>query len=135
MWYYRDGKPLLLYNADPKHDANGFHPDPVPNFLYDADAVTNKNNPHYGDTIYTKERIAYYPKYILDFFSLRNMWWGYAKWYGSKYVGTEDNWAFGYEMHTLGSYRAEDLVSRHKGKYEKYPITPKQHPSSMLGKY
>lgn len=136
LWYYRDGKPLLLYNADPKHDANGFHPDPVPNFLYDADAVTNKNNPHYGDTIYTKERIAYYPKYILDFFSLRNMWWGYYKWAGKRFIGKEDNWTFGLD---LGDKPVLDLTpreraSRHNGKIEEISVTPAQHPVSLIGK-
>lgn len=133
LWFYWYGKPLLLYNATPINDANGAG-HKLRNYLYNPNAATNPNNPHYGDPLYTSEYLTDYPDYIKDFFTLRNMWWGYAKWYGSKYVGTEDNWAFGYEMHTLGSYRAEDLVSRHKGKYEEYAVTPAQHPSSMVGK-
>lgn len=136
LWYCRDGKPLLLYNADPSHDANGYHPNPVPNFLYDADAVTNPGNPHYGDTLYTKERISYYPKYILDFFSLRNMWWGYYKWAGKRFIGKEGNWTFGLD---LGDKPVLDLTpreraSRHNGQIEEISVTPAQHPVSLIGK-
>jgi len=26
------------------------------------------------------------------------MWWGYYEWGGKRFVGTEDNWSFGYSM-------------------------------------
>ena len=69
LWFRWDGKPLLLYNADPTVDANG----------------------NYETTA------ADYPPEIFDFFTLRNMWWGYYEWgkdheHGpDRYVGTEDN--------------------------------------------
>ncbi len=133
LWFYWYGKPLLLYNATPANDANGSG-HKLRNYLYDANAATNPKHPHYGDPLYTSQYLTDYPDYIKEFFTLRNMWWGYKEWNGKSYVGTEDNWAFGYEMHTLGSYTAKDLVSKHKGKYEEYAVTPAQHPSSMVGK-
>lgn len=132
LWFYWYGKPLLLYNAEPSYDANGSG-HKLRNYLYSKDAATNPGNAHYGDPLYTSEYLTDYPDYIKDFFTLRNMWWGYANWYGHP-VGAEDRWNFGYEMHTLDGYTAKQLVSKHKGKYEEYAVTPAQHSSSMTGK-
>lgn len=136
LWYCRDGKPLLLYNEDPGFDANGSYKREFDNYLYSQKAATDRNDPHYGDTLYTKKKIAYYPKYILDFFSLRNMWWGYYKWAGKRYVGGEGNWSFGLD---LGDRNVQDLSPRErtstwKGAIEEIAVTPAQHSSSFIGK-
>lgn len=136
LWYYRDGKPLLLYNATPKWDSTPERHPLTDNYLYDADAVSNKSNPHYGDTLYTRKQISYYPKYILDFFSLRNMWWGYYNWVGSRFIGKEGNWSFGLD---LGDPNVQKLSPRErtstwKGELEEIAVTPAQHPLSMIGK-
>ena len=105
LWFYWDGKPLLLYNADPSHDANG---------TYEASAND-------------------YPEEIRQFFTLRNMWWGYYEWYNKRYIGTEDNWSFGYSMADpiIRNMSPEELVSRHNGKIEEAAVTPAQHPVAM----
>ena len=57
LWFYWDGKPLLLYNGTPSVDANG----PVvqhPNPHYDPQAKTDKNHPHYGDPEYAEKFYA-----------------------------------------------------------------------------
>ncbi len=64
------------------------------------------------------------------------MWWGYYEWAGKRFVGTEDNWSFGYDL-AHGPVKAmnpDDLVSRHNGKKEEAAVTPAQHPSSLVGK-
>ena len=105
LWFYWDGKPLLLYNAHPEADANGH---------YEASA-------------------ADYPQEIFDFFTLRNMWWGYYKWQGERFIGTEDNWSFGYSMadSNIINMTPEELVSKHNGKLEEAAVTPAQHPVTM----
>lgn len=107
FWFMWQGKPLLLYNAEPDHDANGGG---------------------YG--------AGTYPQEILDFFTLRNMWWGYYEWGGHRYVGTEDNWSFGYEMNDgrVAALSPTDLASRHLGRLEEMAVTPAQHPVSITGK-
>lgn len=108
LWFEWDGKPLLLYNADPSHDANG---------TYEASA-------------------ADYPSEIFSFFTLRNMWWGYYQWYGKRFIGTEDNWSFGYSMAdpNIIGMAPEDLVSKHNGQPEEAAVTPAQHPVTMTDK-
>ena len=105
LWFYWDGKPLLLYNAHPETDANGH---------YNASA-------------------ADYPPEIFDFFTLRNMWWGYYEWQGVRYIGTEDNWSFGYSMadERIRNMSPEELVSKHNGCLEEAAVTPAQHPVTM----
>ena len=105
LWFYWDGKPLLLYNAHPEADANG----------------------HY------KASAADYPQEILDYFTLRNMWWGYYKWQGERFIGTEDNWSFGYSMADTNIIHMtpEELVSKHNGQLEEAAVTPAQHPVTM----
>ena len=107
FWFYWQGKPLLLYNAEPTHDANGGG--------YASGA---------------------YPQEILDFFTLRNMWWGYYEWGGHRYVGTEDNWSFGYELNDprVAALTPAQLASRHQGRLEEMAVTPAQHPISITGK-
>lgn len=136
LWYYRDGKPLLLYNADPTCDANGAGYKGHDNYLYDPDAVTNPANPHYGDTLYTSKQLTFYPKYITDFFSLRNMWWGYYRWANKRFIGGEGNWSFGQD---LGDKNVQKLSPRErtatwKGQLEEFAVTPAQHSSTMIGK-
>ena len=135
LWFYWDGKPLLLYNSSPFHDANRDsikHPNPH----YDPDAKTNKNNPHYGDPDYTREYYQDYTKEVKNFFTLRNMWWGYYKWLGKRYVGTEDNWSFGYDLNddSVKAMNPDELVSLHNGIKEEAAGTPAQHASSLVGK-
>ncbi len=135
LWYYWDGKPLLLYNETPEVDANGQgvkHPNPH----YDAAAKTDPKNPHYGDPDYTEEFYKDYTKEVKSYFTLRNFWWGYYEWAGKRFVGTENNWSFGYD---LGNEKVKamdpmDLVSLHNGIREEAAVTPAQHPSSLVGK-
>ncbi len=135
LWYYWDGKPLLLYNGRPTFDANG-NGVKSPNPHYDAAAKTDKSNPHYGDPDYTEENYLGYTKEVKKFFTLRTMWWGYYKWGGKRFVGTEDNWSFGYDMgdKDVQKLTPEELVSKHKGKPEEAAVTPAQHPASLIGK-
>lgn len=113
LWFHWDGKPLLLYNANPSQDANG---------SYEATA-------------------ADYPQEILDFFTLRNMWWGYYTWGNdheyddTRYIGTEDNWSFGYSMddERIKAMSPEELASKHLGNVEECAVTPAQHPLGMKG--
>jgi len=113
LWFRWEGKPLLLYNADPSVDANG----------------------NYETTA------ADYPPEIFDFFTLRNMWWGYYEWgkdheHGpDRYVGTEDNWSFGYSMddERVKALSPEELASKHNGKVEECAVTPAQHSLGMKG--
>jgi len=135
LWYYWDGKPLLLYNSRPDVDSNGSgikHPNPH----YEAAAKTDTANPHYGDPKYTEEFYADYTPDVKNYFTLRGMWWGYHEWYGKRYVGTEDSWSFGLDMgdkHVAGM-KPEERVSRHDGKLEEAAVTPAQHPVSLIGK-
>ena len=104
LWFYWDGKPLLLYNAKPNVDANG----------------GGYNNGDYSDE-------------VKNFFTLRNMWWGYYEWAGERYIGTEDNWSFGYSMAdpNIISMTPDQLVSKHNGVPEEAAVTPAQHPVTM----
>ena len=108
LWFYWDGKPLLLYNADPVHDANG------------------------GYSAY-KDGKHDYSDEVKNFFTLRNMWWGYYEWAGKRFLGTEDNWSFGYSMADprIKSMAPEELLSKHDGKVEEAAVTPAQHPVTM----
>lgn len=104
LWFCWDGKPLLLYNAKPNVDANG----------------GGYNNGDYSDE-------------VKNFFTLRNMWWGYYEWAGERYIGTEDNWSFGYSMadSNIISMTPDQLVSKHNGVPEEAAVTPAQHPVTM----
>ena len=135
LWFYWDGKPLLLYNSKPDGDANR---DGIKshNPNYDPDAKTNPNNPHYGDPEYCEEFYKDYTKAVKEFFTLRCMWWGYYKWQGRRYIGTEDNWSFGYDLSNkkVRAMKPEELLSLHNGVREQAAVTPAQHSSSLVGK-
>jgi len=132
LWFYWDGKPLLLYNGNPTVDANGSGVE-NPNPHFDALAKTDKNNPHYGDPDYTEEFYKDYTKEVKNFFTPRTMWWGYYEWAGKRFIGTEDNWSFGYSMAEpkVKAMNPVDLVSTHNGKREEAAVTPAQHPVTM----
>lgn len=135
LWFYWEGKPLLLYSGNPKMDANGGGVK-NPNPHYDPAAITDLSNPHYGDKDYTDEFYEDYTKEVKSFFTLRTMWWGYYEWAGERFVGTEDKWSFGYD---LGDKRVFELTpmqlaSTHNGKVEQMAVTPAQHPISRIGK-
>lgn len=107
LWFMWDGKPLLLYNANPKVDSFG-----------------------------QNEEQRDYSQEVKEFFTLRTMWWGYYEWAGKRFVGTEDNWSFGYDMgdKRVSSMNPDQLVSTHNGVKEEAAVTPAQHPSSLTGK-
>lgn len=135
LWYYWDGKPLLLCNGKPKFDANGGGVQ-NPNPHYDVKALTDVSNPHYQDPDYTQQYYTDYTKAVKNFFTLRTMWWGYYEWAGERFVGTEGNWSFGYD---LGDERVcnlppDSLVSTWQGEREQAAVTPAQHPISIIGK-
>ncbi len=132
FWFYWDGKPLLLYNNNPTVDAVGFNIK-NPNPHYDPAAKTDKNHPHYGDPDYTEEFYQDYTREVKNYFTLRTMWWGYYEWLGKRFIGTEDNWSFGYNMADpkVMALKPEELVSTHKGKREEAAVTPAQHPFNM----
>ncbi len=135
LWFYWDDKPLLLYNGTPTVDANGRvgkHPNPH----YDPAAKTDTQHPHYGDPDFAEPFYKDYTQEVKTFFTLRTMWWGYYQWAGKRFIGTEDNWSFGYDM---GDPRVQAMepaarLSTHKGRREQAAVTPAQHPSSLIGK-
>ena len=135
LWFYWDGKPLLLYNSKPEIDANvGVSTNPNPH--YDSAAVADPRHPHYGNPDYTEKSYKNYTQEVREYFTLRNMWWGYYEWAGERFIGTEDNWSFGYDLSDkrVTDLNPDDLVSRHKGKKEEAAVTPAQHPISIVGK-
>lgn len=135
LWFYWDSKPLLLYNGTPFADSTG-HQYQNPNPHYDPAAATNPNHPHYGDPDYTSEFYQDYTREVKEFFTLRTMWWGYYEWHGKRFVGTEGNWSFGYDLahEPVKKMDPKDLVSPWKGKPEQAAVTPAQHPASAVGK-
>jgi hypothetical protein len=135
LWFGWDGKPLLLYNGTPNFDANG-QGVKNPNPHYEAAARDDTKHPHYGNPDYTKEFYKDYTQEVKNFFTLRNMWWGYREWAGKRFVGTEDNWSFGLDLgnEQVKAMRPDELVSTHNGKMEEAAVTPAQHPSSLVGK-
>jgi len=125
LWFYWDGKPLLLYNDRPDVDANRSgikHPNPH----YDPAAKSDPAHPHYGDPDYAEEFYLDYTKEVKRFFTLRTMWWGYYKWHGRRFIGTEDHWSFGYAMEDslVRALTADQLVSTHEGRKEQAAVTP-----------
>ncbi len=133
LWFNWDGKPLLLYNGNSELDANqkGLKKHPNPN--YDSLAITDSAHPHYNDPDYTEEFYLDYTKEVKEFFTLRTMWWGYYEWGGKRFVGTEDNWSFGYNLddEKVKALSTEELLSTHKGKREQAAVTVAQHPVTM----
>ena len=135
LWFYWDDKPLLLYNGMPHVDANGKGVQNL-NPHFDSAALTDKNNPHYNNPDFTNIFYTDYTRDIKNTFTLRTMWWGYHEWAGKRFVGTEDNWSFGYDMGNakVKSMSPDSLVSLHNGRKEEAAVTPAQHPSSLVGK-
>lgn len=132
LWFYWDEKPLLLYNNDPKHNASGgWTENPNPNY-YDA-AATDPNDPNYGNPDYTQKSLTDYTNEVKEFFTLRNMWWGYYEWAGKRFIGTEDNWSFGYSLadERIKNMSPEELIAKHNSKLEQAAVTPAQHPVTM----
>lgn len=135
FWFFWEEKPLLLYNNRPDIDATGSGIK-NPNPHYDPAAKTDPAHPHFGDPDYTEEFYHDYSKEVKYFFTLRTMWWGYYKWAGKRFVGTEDNWSFGYNLdeEEVKKMDPDKLVSTHEGRKEQAAVTPAQHASSMVGK-
>ena len=137
LWFYWNGKPLLLYNANPRVDANGKHDDKYnKNPNYDPKAATDVDNPHYGDPEYCNEFYTDYTQEVRNFFTLRNMWWGYYEWADKRFVGTEGNWSFGYQLNDpkVAALSPNELVAKCNGELEEAAVTPAQHPISETGK-
>lgn len=135
LWFYWNGKPLLLYNATPQVDSNSKkHLNKNPN--YDPNAATNPNHPHYGNPDYTSEIYFDYTSEVKTFFTLRNMWWGYYEWGKKPFVGKENNWSFGYDLgdEKVRNLPPDKLVSVYRGEKEQAAVTPAQHASSNIGK-
>ncbi|NDP22957.1 MAG: hypothetical protein GZ091_18040 [Paludibacter sp.] len=132
LWFYWDGKPLLLYNGKPKFDANSTNVKNA-NPHYDPSAKTDTNNPHFGNPDYTEEFYKDYTNEVKDFFTKRTMCWGYYEWAGNRFIGTEDNWSFGYNLDDdkLKALSPQQLLSTHQGKWEQAAVTAAQHPVTM----
>jgi hypothetical protein len=107
LWFDWDGKPLLLCNTSGK----------------DASPAPSKGHQSF-------------PPEIPAFFTMRTMWWGYYKWAGRRFIGTEDNWSFGYDMgdKRVQAMKPIERLSTHQGQREEAAVTPAQHPSSLIGK-
>jgi len=135
LWFGWDGKPLLLYNGNPSVDATG-KKWKNPNPHYEPAAKTDPAHPHYGNPDYTEEFYLDYTQEVKSFFTLRTMWWGYWKWAGKRFVGTEDNWSFGLDLSNekVKAMKPDELVSTHQGMKEEAAVTPGQHSSSLVGK-
>ncbi|MGB8317429.1 MAG: hypothetical protein WCE54_04850 [Ignavibacteriaceae bacterium] len=135
LWFYWDGKPLLLYNSNPNTiPEHGGVQNPNPHF--DSHALLDKSNLHYGDSTFTKKYYNNYSEEVKKFFTLRTMWWGYYKWEGKRFAGTENNWSFGYDLgdKNLRNLNPDELVSPHGNKKEEAAVTPAQHATSLIGK-
>lgn len=135
LWFYWGDKPLLLYNGKPAMDANGGGVK-NPNPHYDPKAATDSSHPHYNDPDYTNEFYQDYTRDVKDFFTLRTMWWGYYEWAGERFVGTEGNWSFGYDLgdERVNKMPPSELVATYQGEVEQAAVTPAQHPISIIGK-
>lgn len=132
LWFYWNEKPLLLYNDNPHHNASGgWTENPNPNY-YEA-AATDPNDPNYNNPDYTQKSLKDYTNEVKEFFTLRNMWWGYYEWGGKRFIGTEGNWSFGYNLEDerIKRMSPEELIAKHNGKPEQAAVTPAQHPVTM----
>lgn len=135
LWFYWDEKPLLLYNGSPLYDPFGKEIKNL-NPHYDAATKTDVKNPHYLDKDFSEEYYKDYTKEVKSFFTKRTMWWGYYEWAGGRFVGTEDNWSFGYNLDDprVKALKPEELLSTHNGRREEAAVTPAQHPVTMTDK-
>ena len=69
-----------------------------------------------------------------NFFTLRTMWWGYYEWANGRFIGTEDNWSFGYNM---ADPRIKDMKPRNcsrpiRANANRPAVTSAQHPVTMI---
>jgi hypothetical protein len=136
LWFYWQGRPLILYNGTPLYaDATStVYKNPNPN--YEPGAAADQTNSHYGDRDYTETFFTDYSNQVKEFFTTRTMWWGYYMWAGKRFVGTNDNWAFGYDLgdKKVGDLSPSQLASVHDDKIEEMAVTPAQHPAFFVGK-
>jgi hypothetical protein len=137
LWFYWDDKPLLLYNNTGVNDAGKVVNNPNPHF--DAAVKADSGNIHYGDSDYTEKYYKDYTKDVKKFFTKRTMWWGFYEWNGERFIGTEDNWSYGYQLNDerAKNMSSDDLISKHNGIKEEAAVTPAQHAPtnlSMVGK-
>jgi len=135
LWYYWDGKPLLLYNGSPDSDSHQVgikHPNPH----YDPDSKTDPNHPHYLDPDYTEEFYKDYTQEVKTYFTLRTMWWGEYEWRGKHVLDAEDYWCFGYDIHDprIKDMSPVDLAATHNGVVEQFAVTPAQHAHTIVGR-
>lgn len=135
LWFYWDGKPLLLYNDTPSFDSvrqNIKHPNPH----YEPAAKSDPNHPHYGNPAYTEEFYQDYSQEVKNFFTLRTMWWGSYQWADKRFVGMPDKWSFGYDLGDprVKTMEPNDLASTRNGIREQAAVTPAQHPITLVGK-
>lgn len=107
-WFYWDGKPLFLYNSQPPENETPEKPDAI-----------------YGED-------------FLNFFTLRNMWWGSTyDFVREEYpMGKDGYWYFGYDMHDPGfrNLGIKKRIGTKNGRNEMMSVTPAQHSSTMVGK-
>ena len=136
FWFHWDGKPLLLYNSTPTKDSQRIGEITHPNPNYDPAAKTDPNHPHYGNPEYAEEFYSDYTNDVKNFFTLRTMWWGSYEWNGKRFVGTEDNWSFGYSMEDekVKAMSPVERLSTHNGQREQGVVNPAQHPMAIVGK-
>ena len=132
LWFYWEGKPLLIYNKTGINDVGRIMENPNPH--YDPAALTDKSNPHYGDPDFTEKNYTDYTSDVKNFFTNRTMWWGFYEWNGKRFIGTEDNWSYGYQLNDerIKKMPSDSLISRHHGMMEQGAVTPAQHPPSIL---
>lgn len=108
FWFFWDGKPLLLYHSNPPEN----------------------DDPNRPDAIYGED--------FLNFFTLRNMWWGYGYDFerSEQPLGKDGYWFFGYDMHDKAARNLgiERRVGTKDGRKEMMAVTPAQHSSTMVGK-
>lgn len=134
LWFIWDGKPLLLYNDRPETGAGKRKTNYNPNYM--PAAKTDSTHYYFGNPDYANEFYTDYTKEVKRFFTLRTMWWGYYEWYGQRFVGSENNWSFGYDLgdERVRRMNPDSLVSVYKGRKEQAAVTPAQHSSSNVGK-
>lgn len=108
FWFYWDGKPLFMYHSAPPENEDPEHPNAI-----------------YGED-------------FLNFFTVRNMWWGYGYDFDRNecFLGKDGNWFFGYNMHDAGlrNMGVNKRVGVMNGRKEMMAVTPAQHSSTMVGK-
>ncbi len=136
LWFYWEDKPLILWNDNPMQDATRNTKNRNLNHNFDSLAISDPQHPHYGDPDYSQQYYTDYTQEVKAYFTSRMMWWGYHRWKGKPYVGTEGHWSFGYDLGhpVVRNKPAIELVAPFKGKCEQAAVTPAQHSVSAIGK-